>query len=180
MPDQTAKLLETLKARFEANPNRHPDLSWDSVAEKLESNARALKALQAMEESGGEPDIIEFQGESAGTHLVDCSEQSPKGRRSLCYDQAALDSRKEHKPGGNAVSTAKELGIELLTEDQYYQLQKLGEFDTKSSSWVLSPADFRKEGGALFCDRRFGRVFTYCNGAESYYAARGFRGAFKL
>jgi hypothetical protein len=170
------ELLRTLKERFDENMQRHEGVSWDDVQTRLEGNAAALKSLRAMEASGGEPDVI---GRDEGTgQLVfcDCSSESPSGRRSLCFDRAALDARKEHKPQGSAVEMAGEMGIDLLTEEQYRELQTLGEFDTKTSSWVATPPDVRSRGGALFCDRRYGRVFLYHNGAQSYYAARGFRG----
>ncbi len=170
--------IETLRKRFESHPDRHPNLKWSEIEPLL--GEKVLKVFEAMETTGGEPDVVEFEADSAGIFLVDCAKQSPKERRSLCYDRAALDSRKEHKPRGDALSMAEEMGIELLTEDQYRQLQAKGEFDLTTSSWVLSPDDFRKQGGALFGDRRFGRTFIYCNGAESYYASRGFRGAYKL
>lgn len=169
------ELLETLQERFEQNMHRHQGLSWAAVQARLKRRPGALGALAAMEESGGEPDVI---GDDAAGHVIfcDCSAESPGGRRSLCYDREALDARKEAKPRGSAVETAAELGIELLTEAQYRELQQLGEFDTKTSSWIETPADVRSRGGALFCDRRYGRVFVYHNGAQSYYAARGFRG----
>jgi hypothetical protein len=172
------KLLGALQARFAKNMARHKGIAWDKVAAKLDGNAGALKALAAMEATGGEPDVI---GQEKGRFLFcDCAEESPGGRRSLCYDGAALKERKEHKPGGSAVERAAEMGIELLTEEQYRQLQALGEFDLKTSSWIATPGDVRKLGGALFCDRRYGKVFTYHNGAQSYYAARGFRGLLRV
>jgi hypothetical protein len=170
------QLLRALRARFEQNTQRHPGVEWEEVQARLESDSSALGSLGAMEATGGEPDVI---GQSSGTgHFTfcDCSAESPTGRRSVCYDRAALDSRKEHKPQGSAVDMAAEMGIDLLTEEQYRELQKLGEFDTKTSSWVKTPPDVRSLGGALFCDRRYGKVFMYHNGAQSYYAARGFRG----
>lgn len=170
------KLLRTLQARFEKNMQRHKGLAWSDVQAKLESNPGALKSLAAMEETGGEPDVIGGDAKAGRFAFCDCSAESPAGRRSLCYDRAALDARKENKPKGSAAETAAAMGIELLTEDQYRDLQKLGEFDTKTSSWIKTPEEIRSRGGALFCDRRYGMVFLYHNGAESYYAARGFRG----
>ena len=173
------ELIETLKARFEKNKQRHQGIAWSDVEARLESNPDALKSLHAMEESGGEPDVI---GADKSGHITfcDCSAQSPAGRRSLCYDKKALDSRKENKPRGSAVETAAKMGIDLLTEQEYRELQQLGEFDTKTSSWVQTPNDVRSLGGALFCDRRYDKVFVYHNGAESYYAARGFRGRLRV
>lgn len=171
------ELLRTLMARFEHNMHRHRDVSWDEVQARLEGNPRALESLRAMETTGGEPDVIGRDAETGRLTFCDCSPESPKGRRSLCYDRAALDARKEHKPQGSAVETAAEMGVDLLTEEQYRALQELGAFDTKTSSWVKTPPDVRSLGGAIFCDRRYGKVFVYHNGAESYYAARGFRGA---
>jgi hypothetical protein len=170
------KLLQTLQARFEKNMQRHKGLAWAEVQAKLASNPGALKSLAAMEESGGEPDVIGRDAKTGRFAFCDCSAESPAGRRSLCYDRAALDARKENKPKGSAAEAAAAMGIELLTEDQYRDLQKLGEFDTKTSSWIKTPDEIRSRGGALFCDRRYGMVFLYHNGAESYYAARGFRG----
>ncbi|HYD76377.1 MAG TPA: DUF4256 domain-containing protein [Ramlibacter sp.] len=169
-------LLATLKARFEQNMQRHRGIAWADVLQRLQSNANALKALRAMEATGGEPDVIGFDKASGTFTFCDCSLESPAGRRSLCYDAAALYARKENKPQGSAVEAAAEMGIELLTEAQYRELQALGEFDLKTSSWIRTPNDVRSLGGALFCDRRYGRVFVYHNGAQSYYAARGFRG----
>ena len=172
------KLLETLKARFEKNLQRHPKVKWADVEAKLAKSAAGLAALAAMEESGGEPDVV---GVEKGAYLfVDCSAESPKGRRSLCFDAAALASRKENKPKGSAMASAEDMGIELLTEAEYRELQKLGKFDTTTSSWVQTPPAIRKLGGALFCDRRYETVFVYHNGAESYYAARGFRGVVRV
>jgi hypothetical protein len=173
------QLIEKLKARFEKNMQRHRGIAWAGVQARLERNPDALKALRVMEESGGEPDVI-GEGESGEITFCDCSAESPIGRRSLCYDKEALDSRKENKPAGSAVEMAADTGIELLTEQQYRELQQLGEFDSKTSSWVQTPADVRLLGGALFCDRRYGRVFVYHNGAQSYYAARGFRGRLRV
>ena len=175
--EERHELLETLKARFEANPNRHPGVAWDDVRARVERDPAALASLRAMEETGGEPDVIGGAGDGGRIMFCDCAAESPAGRRSLCYDGAALDARKENKPEGSAVDRAREMGIALLTEEQYRNLQQHGDFDAKTSSWVETPADVRALGGALFCDRRYGRVFTYHNGAQSYYAARGFRGA---
>jgi hypothetical protein len=173
------ELIEELKARFEKNMHRHSGIAWATVQGRLERNPKALKSLRAMEESGGEPDVI---GDGASEYITfcDCSAESPSGRRSLCYDEAALDSRKENKPQGSAVEMATDMGIDLLTEQQYRALQQLGEFDTKTSSWIETPPDVRSLGGALFCDRRYGKVFVYHNGAQSYYAARGFRGQLRV
>lgn len=177
---QREQLLRTLQARFQANMTRHKGLVWGDVEERLETNPEKLWSLSEMEATGGEPDVV-GQDKRTGEYIFyDCSADSPKGRRSICYDREALDSRKEHKPKNCATDMAASMGIELLTEEQYRELQKLGEFDTKTSSWVKTPANIRKLGGALFCDRRFDTVFTYHNGAESYYAARGFRGWLKV
>lgn len=171
-------LLAALQARFEKNMPRHKGIAWADVQARLESDAGALKSLAAMEATGGEPDVI---GREGGAFVFcDCAAESPLGRRSLCYDREALDSRKENKPQGSAVEMAAELGIELLDEKQYRQLQELGEFDLKTSSWIRTPAEIRSLGGALFCDRRYGKVFTYHNGVQSYYAARGFRGLLRV
>jgi hypothetical protein len=172
---QRDALLKTLKARFEANANRHKGVEWSAVQKRLESKGAQLWSLNEMEESGGEPDVIGVDKKSGECIFVDCSAQSPKGRRSVCYDREALDSRKEHKPKTSAMEMAAAIGATLLTVEEYQQLQTLGEFDTTTSSWVQTPAKIRKLGGALFCDRRYDTVFTYHNGAESYYAARGFR-----
>ena len=173
---QREELLKTLKARFEKNMNRHKGLAWAQVQAKLEANPEKLWSLHEMERTGGEPDVV-GQDKKTGEYIFyDCSAESPKARRSLCYDREALDSRKENKPANNALDVAAAMGVELLTEEQYRELQKLGEFDTKTSSWVKTPSEIRKLGGALFCDRRYDTVFLYHNGAESYYAARGFRG----
>ena len=174
--EQRRELLRALKARFERNMNRHNGLEWAKVQAKLEANPKRLCPLNEMERTGGEPDVVGQDKKTGEYVFYDCSAESPKGRRSLCYDREALDSRKENKPKDNAVSMAAALGIELLTEEQYRELQKLGNFDTKTSSWVKTPSDIRKLGGAVFCDRRYDTVFLYHNGAESYYAARGFRG----
>jgi hypothetical protein len=177
---QREELLGALQERFEKNMKRHEGLEWAAVRVKLEASDEKLRSLVEMERTGGEPDVIGRDKKTGEYIFVDCSAESPKERRSLCYDRAALDSRKEHKPKNSAIDMAAEMGIELLTEEQYRELQKVGEFDLKTSSWVQTPADVRKLGGALFCDRRFGRVFLYHNGAESYYAARGFRGALRV
>lgn len=169
-------LMQILKDRFDNNMHRHKGLSWSDVMARLEDNPAALKTLQAMEESGGEPDVIGKDKKSGQITFCDCAMESPAGRRSLCYDHQALDTRKENKPTGNAIDTAAAMGIDLLTEEQYRNLQKFEDFDTKTSSWVQTPPEVRKLGGALFCDRRYGKVFVYHNGAQSYYAARGFRG----
>src|SRR5215469_4599958 len=173
---QREELLKTLRARFEKNMNRHPGLEWAQVRAKLGAHVEKLWSLHEMEKSGGEPDVVGHDKKTNEYIFYDCSAESPKGRRSFCYDRAALESRKEHKPKNSATDAAAAMGIELLTEEQYRELQKLGEFDAKTSSWVKTPAAIRKLGGALFCDRRFDTVFVYHNGAESYYAARGFRG----
>lgn len=174
------QLLQTLKSRFAKNTQRHQGLSWEKVQARLEGNSSALEALRAMESSAGEPDVIGYDEQSRQYLFCDCSAESPSGRRSLCYDGAALDARKENKPEGSAIDVAAAMGVELLDEEQYRKLQQLGEFDTKTSSWVATPADVRSRGGALFCDRRYGRVFVYHNGAQSYYAARGFRGLLRV
>ena len=174
------ELLKTLKARFEKNLKRHKDLEWSKVQAKLEANPKKLLSLDEMEMTGGEPDVVGYDKKTGEYIFYDCSEQSPGGRRSICYDREALESRKEHKPKNSAIEMAAEMGIELLTEEQYRELQKLGEFDTKTSSWVQTPADIRELGGALFCDRRYGHVFLSHNGAESYYAARAFRGSLRV
>jgi hypothetical protein len=174
--EQREKLFRTLQARFEKHRNRHEGLEWAKVRAKLEANAEKMWSLGEMESSGGEPDVVGHDKKTGEYIFFDCSPESPKDRRSFCYDRDALDSRKEHKPKNNAVGMAAAMGIELLTEEQYHELQKLGDFDTKTSSWLKTPVAMRKLGGALFGDLRFGRVFLYHNGAESYYAARGFRG----
>lgn len=173
-------MITTLKERFEQHTHRHVGIDWAAVRARLAANPKALETLQAMEETGGEPDVLGYDSAADRFTYCDCAAESPRGRRSLCYDRAALEARKTHKPGGSAVEMASAIGIEMLTEAQYRELQELGEFDTKTSSWVATPADFRTRGGALFCDRRFGRVFVYHNGAESYYAGRGFRGLVRL
>src|SRR2546421_9493366 len=179
-PKQREELLNTLKARFEKNMNRHKGLEWAKVQAKLEANTEKLWSLNEMERSGGEPDVVGFDKKTGEYIFFDCSAESPKGRRSLCYDGEALQSRKEHKPKNNAIDMASAMGIDLLTEQEYRELQKLGNFDTKTSSWVKTPSDIRKLGGALFCDRRYGNVFVYHDGAESYYAARAFRGSLRV
>jgi hypothetical protein len=175
-PGQCEELLRALKARFEKNVNRHEGLEWAKVKARLEANPKKIWSLSEMERTGGEPDVIAYDKQTGEYIFFDCSAESPKGRRSFCYDREALDSRKEAKPKNSAMDLAAAMGIELLTEEQYRELQKLGTFDTKTSSWIKTPADVRKLGGAIFGDRRFGRVFVYHNGAESYYAARAFRG----
>lgn len=178
--EEREDLLKILKIRFEKNTKRHKGIEWAKVQAKLEANADKLWSLGKMEETGGEPDVV-GQDRKTGKYLFyDCSEQSPKGRRSLCYDREALDSRKEHKPKDSAIDLAEAMGIEILTEEQYRELQELGEFDTTTSSWVATPANIRKLGGAVFCDRRYDTIFWYHNGAESYYAARGFRGCLSV
>jgi hypothetical protein len=179
-PEQREGLLRTLKVRFEKNKNRHQDLEWANVQARLEAHPDKLWSLHEMEETGGEPDVVGYDPKTGEYLLCDCSAESPKGRRSICYDREALESRKEHKPNNTAIDMAAEIGIELLTEEQYRELQKLGKFDLKTSSWVQTPAAIRKLGGALFCDRRYDTVFVYHNGADSYYAARGFRGSLKV
>ena len=179
-PEQRQELLRALKARFEKHMNRHKGLEWAQVQAKLEADAEKLWSLNKMEQTGGEPDVIDGDNKTGEYIFYDCSEQSPNGRRSVCYDREALESRKEHKPEDNAIDMAAAMGIELLTEEQYRALQKLGHFDTKTSSWVKTPSDIRTLGGALFCDRRYDTVFIYHNGSESYYAARAFRGSLKV
>ena len=178
--NEQTELLTTLKKRFEKNMDRHEGLEWANVQAKLASNDEKLCILGEMERTGGEPDVVGFDKKTGEYIFYDCSEESPKGRRSCCYDREALDSRKEHKPANSAVGMATEMGVELLTEEEYWELQLLGSFDTKTSSWVKTPVDTRKLGGAIFCDRRFDRVFTYHNGAESYYAGRAFRGSLRV
>ncbi len=177
LPKQRGELLGILKARFDKNASQHKGLDWANVQAKLEGNPQKLESLNEMEKTGGEPDVVGFDKKTGEYVFYDCSLESPNGRRSLCYDREALESRKEHKPKNSAMDAAVAIGIEMLTEDQYRALQKLGNFDTTTSSWVKTPANVRKLGGALFCDRRYDQVFLYHNGAESYYAARGFRGA---
>lgn len=179
-PEQCEELLKTLKVRFEENMNRHKGVGWAEVQVKLEANPEKLWSLNEMERTGGDPDVVGYDKETGEYIFYDCSTESPKGRRSICYDQEALESRKQNKPKNNVIDMAAAMGIELLTEEQYRELQKLGNFDTKTSSWVKTPTDIRKLGGAIFCDRRYDHVFVYHNGAESYYAARGFRGLLRV
>ena len=179
-PAQTAELISTLQDRFDKNMNRHKGLKWPDVQAKLEANPEKLWSLSEMERTSGEPDVAAFDKKTGEYVFFDCSAESPKGRRSVCYDPAALESRKEHKPKHSAIGMAADMGIEILTVAQYREMQKLGDFDTKTSSWVQTPPDIRKLGGALFCDRRYDTVFTYHNGAESYYAARGFRASLRV
>ncbi|GAA4466940.1 DUF4256 domain-containing protein [Nemorincola caseinilytica] len=175
--EQKEQLLRTLKARFEKNVGRHKGIAWAKVQERLEANERKMWALSEMEETGGEPDVVGYDKKTGEYVFYDCAAESPKGRRSLCYDRDALNARKEHKPKDSAMDMAYDMGIEMLTEEEYRKLQELGEFDMKTSSWVVTPDAIRELGGALFCDRRYDTVFLYHNGAESYYAARGFRGS---
>jgi len=179
-PEQGAELLNTLQVRFEKNMRRHQGLVWSQIQAKLEAHPEKLASLNAMESTGGEPDVVGYDQKSGAYIFYDCSAESPKGRRSLCYDGAALASRKAHKPATSVLDLAAAMGIELLTEEQYRELQLLGKFDTKTSSWVKTPSEIRQYGGAIFCDRRYDHVFTYHNGAESYYASRGFRGLLKV
>ena len=174
------ELLEELKTRFEENIDRHKGIKWADVEARLKASHGKIWSLSEMELTGGEPDVVAFDKKTGQFIFFDCSTESPKGRRSLCYDRAAWESRKEHKPESDALSFAAAIGVEILTEEQYRELQNLGEFDLKTSSWVQTPVEIRNLGGAIFCDRRFGRVFTYHNGAESYYAARGFRGSLRI
>jgi hypothetical protein len=179
-PEQYEELLSTLKVRFEENMNRHKGLEWPKVQAKLEANTKKLWSLNEMERTGGEPDVVAHDKKTGEYIFNDCSAESPKGRRSVCYDHEALESRKEHKPENSAIEMAADMGIEILTEEQYRELQKLGKFDTKTSSWIKTPSDIRKLGGAIFADFRYGNIFVYHNGAESYYAARGFRGSLRV
>ena len=179
-PEQRSALLRTLEGRFEKNRNRHEGLGWAEVQAKLETSPEKLWSLHEMERTGGEPDVVDYDKKTGEYIFYDCSAESPKGRRSLCYDREALESRKEHKPENNALDMAADMGIELLSEDQYQELHKIGNFDTKTSSWVKTPAEIRKLGGALFADFRYGKVFVYHNGAPSYYAARAFRGSLRI
>jgi hypothetical protein len=179
-PEQREELLRTLKARFEKNMDRHKGLEWAGVLTKLEANAEKLWSLNEMERTGGEPDVVGYDKENDQYIFCDCSEESPKGRRNVCYDREGLESRKENKPENSAIDMAAAMGIELLNEEQYRALQKLGNFDTKTSSWIITPSDIRKLGGALFADRRYDSVFVYHNSAPSYYSARGFRGALRV
>jgi len=174
------ELVEALRARFEKNSHRHPGVAWADVQARLETDSAALTALRQMEATGGEPDVLGGAEISGRFTFCDCSAESPAGRRSLCYDREALESRKKHKPQGSAVGMAAAMGVDLLTEERYRELQNVGEFDTKTSSWIETPKDVRALGGALFCDRRYGKVFVYHNGAESYYAARGFRSSLRV
>jgi hypothetical protein len=178
--EQREELLTAAKARFEKNMNRHEGLEWTKVQAKLEANAEKLWSLNEMERTGGEPDVVGHDKKTGEYIFFDCSPETPKGRTSVCYDREGLESRKEHKPKTNAIDMATAMGVELLTEEQYLKLQKLGDFDTKTSSWVKTPPDIRKLGGALYCDRRYGRVFVGHNGAQSYYAARAFRGSLRV
>ena len=180
LPKQREDLLHILKVRFEKNMNRHKSIDWNKVDAKLKANLQKLWSLYQMEETGGEPDVVGYDKITDEFFFYDCSDESPKGRRSVCYDQEALDSRKEHKPKNSAVNMAQEMGIDLLTEVQYRELQQLGKYDPKTSSWVKTPAEIRKLGGAIFADFRYNQVFVYHNGADSYYAARGFRGSLKV
>lgn len=179
-PGQQEELIRALKARFEKNMNLHQDIEWANVYSRLGANGEKLWSLNEMEKTGGEPDVVGYDEKTNEYIFQDCSAESPKGRRSLCYDREALDSRKEHKPENNAIEMATAMGIELLSEEQYRELQKLGNFDTKTSSWVKTPPEIRKLGGAIFCDRRYNQVFVYHNGADSYYAVRGFRGSIRI
>ncbi len=179
-PEQREELLSVSETRFEKNMKRHKGLEWAKVQAKLEANAEKLWSLNEMERTGGEPDVVGHDKKTGEYIFYDCSAESPKGRRSICYDRKAQESRKEHKPENNAIDMAAAMGIELLAEEQYRELQKLGNFDAKTSSWVKTPSDIRKLGGAIFCDFRFGNVFVYHNGADSYYAARGFRGSLRV
>jgi hypothetical protein len=179
-PEQGEELLRALKARFEKNMNRHKGLEWAKVQAKLEATTEKLWSLNEMEVTGGEPDVVSHDNKTGEYIFYDCSAESPKGRRSVCYDREALESRKNHKPENNAIDMATAMGIELLTEEKYRELQKLENFDLKTSSWVQTPANIRKLGGAIFCDHRYDTVFVYHNGAESYYAARGFRGSLRV
>lgn len=179
-PEEREELLNALRARFEQNMDRHKGLQWPKVKAKLEANAEKLWSLNEMERTGGEPDVVGHDKKTDETIFFDCSAESPKGRTSVCYDREGLDSRKEHRPENNAMDMASDMGIELLTEEEYRELQQLGDFDTKTSSWVKTPADIRELGGALFGDRRFGHVFVYHNGAQSYYGARAFRGSLRV
>ena len=179
-PAQSEALLKTLKDRFEKNMDRHKEIKWAEVQAKLEKNAAKLWSLNEMENTGGEPDVVGYNKKTKEYIFYDCSAESPKGRRSYCYDRAALEARKEHKPKNNVLDAAADIGIDLLSEEEYRELQKLGEFDLKTSSWIRTPEKIRKLGGALFCDRRYDTIFTYHNGADSYYAARGFRGSLRI
>lgn len=179
-PEQRNEIIRIVKDRFVKNSIRHKDLDWDKIQSKLETDSEKLWSLNEMEKTGGEPDVVCNDSKSGEYFFYDCSEESPKGRRSLCYDREALDSRKENKPGNSVIDMASFMGIELLTEEQYRDLQKVGKFDLKTSSWVKTPSEIRRQGGAIFCDRRYDSVFLYHNGADSYYAARGFRGRLRV
>lgn len=179
-PEQAVKLLNTLKNRFEKNKNRHKNIEWAKVLAKLQANPEKMCSLNEMETTGGEPDIVAYDKKSGDYIFYDCSAESPTGRRSICYDREGLESRKEHRPANNAIDMAAGMGIELLTEEQYRELQQLGKFDTKTSSWLQTPAEIRKLGGAIFADFRFGKVFVYHNGAQSYYGGRAFRGSLRV
>jgi hypothetical protein len=179
-PKRREELLSTLKARFEKNVNRHKGLEWAAIQAKLEANTEKLWSLNEMERTGGEPDVVGHDKKTGDYIFIDCSPETPKGRTSVCYDREALDSRKENKPKNTAIDMAAAMGIELLTEEEYLELQNLAEFDTKTSSWVKTPSEMRKLGGALYCDRRYGRVFVGHNGAQSYYAVRAFRGSLRV
>ena len=179
-PEACEALLGVLESRFEKNPQRHKGLAWEKVRTRLETNPEKLCSLHEMERTGGEPDVVDWNRKTGECVFVDCSAETPKGRVSICYDRAGWESRKEHKPETTAMDMASEMGIRLLTEEEYFGLQKLGEFDTKTSSWIKTPPEIRALGGALFCDRRYGTVFVYHNGAQSYYAARGFRGTLRV
>ena len=178
--EQHEELLKTLKARFDKNMNRHKGIDWAKVQARLEANPEKLHILDEMEVTGGEPDVVDHDKKTGEYIFYDCSAESPNGRRSLCYDHEALEKRKEHKPKDSAINMATDIGIEILTEEQYRELQKLGKFDMKTSSWVKTPSEIRKLGGAVFCDRRYDTIFLYHNGADSYYAARGFRGSLRV
>jgi len=179
-PDQINELFRALKARFEKNMNRHKGFEWAKVKEKLEADNEKLWSLSEMERTGGEPDVVGYDNRTGEYIFYDCSAESPEGRRNVCYDRESLESRKSAKPENNAIDMATAMGIDLLTEEQYRELQKLGNFDTRTSSWIKTPSDIRKLGGALFCDRRYGNVFVYHNGAQSYYSVRGFRGSLRI
>lgn len=179
-PEEIMEILSTLKERFEKNMNRHSNIEWTNVQTKIEIDSEKLWSLKEMERTGGEPDVVGYDKNTDEYIFYDCSAESPKGRRSVCYDKEALESRKENKPENSAVDMAEDMGIELLSEEQYRELQKLGSFDTKTSSWVATPSNIRKLGGAIFCDRRYDTVFVYHNGAESYYSSRGFRGSLRI
>jgi Protein of unknown function (DUF4256) len=178
--EQQSALLKTLQSRFDKNMNRHKGLEWAAIQSRLEADGEKLWSLNEMEETGGEPDVVGFDKKTGEYIFYDCSAESPKERRSLCYDHEALEKRKEHKPADSVINMAADMGIELLTEEQYSVLQQLGKFDTKTSSWIMTPANIRKLGGAIFCDRRYDTIFVYHNGADSYYAARGFRGSLRV